>query len=51
MRDFLVLTAVIAVLSVTYMITAWLVVMNTDECWWPWHDILPGKGYLCSIGM
>ena len=50
MRDFLVLIAVVAVLSVAYLITAYLVVMNTDECWLPWHDILPGKEYLCSLG-
>jgi hypothetical protein len=37
--------------SLVYLATAWLVVMATDACWWPWHDILPGEAQLCSIGM
>jgi len=36
---------------VFYLVVAWLVFKSTDACWWPWHDILPGKAHLCSIGM
>lgn len=42
---------VLVVLGLVYLVSAWLVVMNTDACWWPWHDVLPGTGHLCSIGM
>lgn len=45
------LLLVVGVVFVIYLLIAWLVVRNTEACWWPWHDILSGKPHLCSIGM
>ena len=49
-RRVLTIALVSGLLLVGYLIVAWLVVMNTEACWWPWSDILPGPEELCSIG-
>lgn len=35
---------------VPYLVTAWLVTMNSDACWYPWHDVLPSAEHLCGLG-
>ena len=44
-------TVALFVLLILWWAAAWLLVMNTDLCVWPWSDILPGPEELCSIGM
>jgi hypothetical protein len=51
MKRYLWLALSVAVLAAVYLGIAWVVVKNTDACWWPWHDILPGNAHLCSVGM
>lgn len=36
---------------VLYLVAAWLITMNSDACWYPWHDVLPGEEHLCGLGM
>jgi len=50
-RRFLMIGLVTGLLFAGYLVVAWVVVMNTKACWWPWSDILPGPEELCSIGM
>lgn len=50
LRGLLTIGLVTGLLLLGYFIVAWLVVMNTEACWWPWSDILPGPEELCSIG-
>ena len=49
-RRVLTILLIIGLVLLGNLIVAWLVVMNTDACWWPWSDILNGPEELCSLG-
>jgi len=44
--------AALAVALIVYLAVAWLVVMNTDACWWPWQELRFPDGHVtCISGM
>ncbi|MDP9066719.1 MAG: hypothetical protein M3N53_00020 [Actinomycetota bacterium] len=39
----------LALVLFLYLATAWIVVMNTDACWWPWQELrFPDARTLCT---
>ena len=45
-------SAFMTIVFIAYLALAWMVVMNTDACWWPWQELtFPGGRGRCTLGM